>query len=240
MVSVHPIPCGNHSVHCLCYYTPDHGNVFNCSAAIPTLKSLPIDEDFPNLTNWVDFSCNKISSISGSLLYLKSISGLNMFNNSISSISSETVDIFQGSKIEKLDLSENRISVLPEAFRHIRTLRAIKLSGNRFICNCDMLWMLNWTIITNFKELNCYNYKDVKIHNLNTTFLGCDPLTLGQKIIIGVSAGSTVAIVIAIIAISRRWNEVKWFMFLHFDILNTNDDDQNVENKQSDALVSYR
>ena len=214
--------------------------MYNCSGRNPPLKFLPHDNDTLNKTNWVDLSYNEIANFSGSHSYLKSISGLNLSNNSVSVISSETIDILRNGKIEELDLSGNRIKVLPETFKDIPSLTSTKLSGNPFICDCSMLWMINWSIIEDYYKLTCDGIDHNYIHDLNPGEMGCFPLTLGQKILIGVSIGATVAIAIAIIAISRRWNEVKWFMYLHFDILSTNDGDENLKNKKSDALLSYR
>ena len=216
------------------------GNVYNCSGRNPPLKSIPLANDHLHKTNWVDLSYNEIANFSGSQSYLKSISGLNLSNNSISTISSETVEMLRNGKIKEIDLSANRIRVLPEEFKDIPTLTSIRLSGNPFICDCSMIWMINWTIVEDYYKLTCNDVHHKFIHTLNPGEMGCFPLTLGQKILIEVSAGATVAIVIAIIAISRRWNEVKWFMYLHFDILSTNDGDENLEIKKSDALLSYR
>ncbi len=76
------------------------------------------------------------------------------------------------------------------------------------------------------------------IKSLSEVQMGCYPKW--QKIVIGVSAAVTVAVVVAIIAISRRWNEVKWFLYLHFDILDKHDGPENLANKTTDALLSYR
>ena len=47
-------------------------------------------------------------------------------------------------------------------------------------------------------------------------------------------------VAVAIIFISRRWKEVKWFMYLHFDVLDKNDEDEDLEIVEADALLSYR
>ena len=34
--------------------------------------------------------------------------------------------------------------------------------------------------------------------------------------------------IIAIIVVAKRWNEVKWFLFFHFNIRDKRDDDVNI------------
>ena len=71
--------------------------------------------------------------------------------------------------------------------------------------------------------------------------MGCYPhkLSIGEKITIGIFGALIVGIIIVVIAISRRWNEVKWFLYLHFNILDKQDN-EDLTDKKYDAFVSYR
>ncbi len=40
--------------------------------------------------------------------------------------------------------------------------------------------------------------------------------------------------------IFRRWNEVRFWLYKNFDILDRRDKGENLEGKEFDALVSYR
>ena len=95
-------------------------------------------------------------------------------------------------------------------------------------------------VVQDYQNITCQN--GFHIDALDPVQMGCFPkeLTLWEKILIGISATVTIGIVIAIIAISRRWNEVKWFMYLYFDVLDKNDGIDDLEGMGKDALISYR
>ena len=241
---VTPIPCGE---GCHCYYIQDKGNVFNCSSR--QRRILPDANDVPNITNWLDVSSNKLNFLCGGHPYLKTISALYLENNNISGICNGTLDILTKGKLEILNLSGNNFSRLPEHIENVTTLTKAWFAGNPFKCDCDMLSMRDWMesfnksgtrVVQDYLHINCQN--GYPIHALDAVQMGCFPkeLTLWEKILLGVSATVTIGIVIAIIAINRRWNEVKWFMYLHFNILDKNDGKEDLENMEKDAIISYR
>ena len=49
-----------------------------------------------------------------------------------------------------------------------------------------------------------------------------------------------VIILIVIIAIYRKWEAIKFFMFMHFDILPNDDGPENLDQMEFDAFVTYR
>ena len=106
-------------------------------------------------------------------------------------------------------------------------------------------WMENFVIsdvqvVRDYKQIRCD--EGMLLKDLDPVEMGCYPkeLTLWQKIFIGSSVCITIIFVIAIIAISRRWDEVKLFMYLHFDILYKNDGKENLDGIESDTFVSHR
>ena len=103
----------------------------------------------------------------------------------------------------------------------------------------DWLNKFNKSIKT-LSHIKCNN--GTEIIKLNAVRMGCYPrvLTLWIKILIGLSTSLTIVLVILIIMISKRWKEVKWFVYLHFDILDKNDGNEYLDNKETDAFVSYR
>ena len=194
----------------------------------------------------MDFSKNNITNLCGTQSYLKAIFGMWLRDSNIRVISDDILDTFQQGKIEMLDLQNNLLQRLPLNIQNVATLSKIWLSNNPFICDCNMLWMKDW-MFNKSREMIVQDPYEVKcpdgdsIDKLDPVKMGCYPngLTLLQKFVIGLSAVVTVAIVIAIIAISRRWNEVKWFVYLHFNILGKNDGNEDLANKEYDALLSY-
>ena len=242
---MNPRRCGN---GCQCYFIQDVGNTQNCSSR--NLTSLPQNREVPNITDYLNLSKNRIKILDGNQEYIKTIFGIILSNNTISDIKDELLERLENGKIEVLDLRNNFLKTLPHKITMLSTLKDIWLSNNPFLCNCDMLWMKDWMetfnksgkmVVRDYYALQCENGLG-PIHDLDPVKMGCSTgeLTLWEKILIGLSIFIIIAIVIAIIAISRRWEEVKWFMYLHFNILDTSDEKENLRCMENDALLSYR
>ena len=232
---------------CRCYYLQDKANVFNCSRV--HLHTLPEETDVPNDTNWQDFSYTQMTSFHANKLYLENILSLNLSHNNITEIVIENIQNLRN--VKTLDLSHNRLKYLPKILTRLKGLTNLWLRNNSFVCDCDTTWIKTWMenfltsttgiqVVQDYDRIRCDN--GMLIKNSDPVQMGCYPkeLTLWQKILIGLSASVTIAIVNAIIAISRRWNEVQWFMFLHFNVLNKKDGKENVDGIESDAFVSHR
>ncbi len=206
------------------------------------MTSLP--PNVPNNTKWMQFTHNPLVKLDATYDYLETLLHLNFSGNKIEKISDRTVKIIAQSKCQFLDLSSNSIRRLPTSCKLLPNSTKLRLGNNEFICDCKMLWMIDWMSsgqVEDFYYIKCGKGKFAGkyMHSLDGFKMGCFPVW--QKILIGVSVTITVLIVIAIIGISRRWNEVKWFMFLHFDILDKNDAaNEKLSNKEFDALLSYR
>ena len=245
-----PVTCGN---RCHCHYSVSLDyNIYNCSSISST--TLPNDTD--NLTqviDYMDFSNNDIVQLCREEKYLRNVRSLDLSYNKISLICEHTLVYLQKAKIEILHLDHNNFSALSSNIMNIKSLQSITLSANRFICNCYMTWMIDWfssrtssgkRVVQDYDQVVCSNGKmfGKLIHKLTLEEMGCYPhvLSLGQKLTIGILGSLIIAIVIAIIAISRRWNEVKRFLFLHFDILDKSDRNEYLDGKTYDAFLSYR
>ena len=51
---------------------------------------------------------------------------------------------------------------------------------------------------------------------------------------------SAVIIIVVIIILNRKWEAIRFFMFIHFDILPNNDGQENLDEMEFDAFVTYR
>ena len=51
---------------------------------------------------------------------------------------------------------------------------------------------------------------------------------------------TAVIIVIAIVIINRKWETIKFFMFMHFDILPNDDGPENLDEMDFDAYITYK
>ncbi len=67
--------------------------------------------------------------------------------------------------------------------------------------------------------------------------MGC----LNFPLWIGITIGSVVVLVIVvIIVINRKWEAVKFFLFMRFNVSVNDDLPENVEDFEFDAFVSFR
>ena len=169
---------------CNCYYNRKISTLIaNCSYV--GLKEIP--DSLPEHTHWLILSGNHISSLvvdtspTSNALYQFSKVDLN-FNN-IPNISTEAVDRFiKASTLLHLDLSNNQLSTLPENIRNWTFLKTLKISENKFICDCDTFrmkqWLLNETLVVeNFENIKCQikSGKWISVVQMDKTDMGCVP-----------------------------------------------------------------
>ncbi len=232
---------------CLCSYNQtEKANSMVCKHKLPTA--------IPDMTNWLTITEGNIGQLSGQYPYFNQIWYLNLRKTGINGISESSMElIVKGKSIRWIDLSGNNLLMISKTITQGHFER-IWLSGNEFSCTCDMLWMVNWLanttspaghVIQDYKEILCHTpakYKGTPIYTINATYMNCLPTkvpTWGIGLISGAGI-LIIAIVITIVVIARRWNEVKLLMYLHFNILNKNDNDaSDLNDFQFDALLSY-
>ncbi len=246
VISAIPVECGK---KCLCHYIQKYqANSMTCDNMLPP--------ETLNMTNWLTVTGGNIGELCGNFNYLSQISNLNLSSNGITDICESFMEIILNSNATKwIDLSRNKLTFLSRNIMQGHFER-IWLSGNEFECNCDMLWMADWLdnsaspfgghLIGDYDKVLCNNnkYVGMPIFKLNATYMKCLPsVTVVPAWAIGLISGAgilIIVIVIAMIAIARRWNEVKFWLFMHFDILDKNDDDLGkLDGIQFDALLSY-
>ena len=211
-------------------------------------------DQLTRITDALDLSKSKIPELCGKQPYLRTIVKLDLSQNVINKVCDETIIFMEKGSLIELNLINNSITSLPSKhFMNISSLQSIMLSGNKFICDCEMIWMIQLLskrnsnkerMVKDYQDVVCYSGKFVgkQIYKLTSDEMGCYPhkLSIAEKITIGIFGTLIIGITIAIIAISRRWNEVKFFLFLHFDILDKNDGDEDLTDKSYDVFVSYR
>ena len=201
----------------------------------------------------LDLSNNRFLEICGRHMYLQTIVKLDFSRNEISRVCEDTVTYMETGSIVELNLANNSITSLSSDISNVSSLQIVKLSGNRFICDCTMTWMIKWfskrnlngeIIVKDYQDVVCCNgiMKGKLIYNLSVVEMGCytQKFSTREKITISIFGTLTIVLIIAIIAISGRWNEVKFFLYLYFDILDKNNGDEDLTTKFYDIFVSYR
>ncbi len=248
MISVLPIPCQE---ECTCNYNQvQDANILTCRGRLP--------EVVPLMTDWLTIvpGNGKMDEICEHYPYIGRLYGIDLSKLNLENICDMFLDqiIAEDSQVRLFDISNNVLQKLSRRISEGHNLEKIWLSGNRFECNCDMLWMTAWLVntrnsagqntIQDFMSIKCYlgHNKTFKIHRLTNEDLGCQKTkvpTWGLGLI--VTAGILIVIIIVVVGtIMRRWSEVQFLIYLHFNILNQKDDDINeLQNLYFDALLSY-
>ena len=195
-----PVPCGR---GCRCRYIQDKCNLYDCSGA--NLDTLPPNREVPNITNCQNFRNNKLTILNTSETYLKEIFHLDISSNNLGYIVSDKISNLQ--KLRWLNISNNKLKILPRKIVTLTELDEVWLSGNPFTCNCDMLWMASWMnnftihpdsdvrVVRDYYHVKCEDGHLMK--NLDQVQMGCFPkeLTLWQKILIGIAIALTIVLV---------------------------------------------
>uniref|UniRef100_A0A914Z2S6 Uncharacterized protein n=1 Tax=Panagrolaimus superbus TaxID=310955 RepID=A0A914Z2S6_9BILA len=126
-------PC---PVQCSCF-----GTVVDCSNR--NLESIP--EKLPRFTTTLLINKNKITEIlaDNGLQKLPSLEKMHLNSNQLECISSDTFGKMRN--LTLLSLAENNIkSISKEALENLPKLNSIYLSGNKFICTCDITGIIEY------------------------------------------------------------------------------------------------
>ena len=172
----------------------------------------------------LDLSNNRFLELCGRHTYLQTITKLDFSQNKIGRVCEDTVTFMKTGSIVELNLANNSITSLPSEISNISSLQSVMLSGNKFICDCKMTWMMKWfskrnlngkQIVKDYQDVVCCSgiMTGKLIYNLSVVEMGCFPqkFSTREKITISIFGTLTIVMTIAIIVISRRWNEVKFF-----------------------------
>ena len=221
-------------------------NIVNCSAN--NFKQLP--PSVPNNTNWLDLSRNKLDNIEDIHLlpYLRNVQHIDLSFNNISKFSDNLITFLRhNSSVLSLNLAGNKITELPQTVLKLNNRTKLRLGGNPYICNCDTLWMKEWlyklslegNMVPDFKNITCGSGPQfgVAVCELEKDMLGC---ALEWYWIVIMACCSVVIFVTAAFVLHRNWEKLKFLLFMHFDILATDDGVENLDEMCYDGFVCYR
>ena len=155
----------------------DRTIVANCSYS--NLASIP--DAFPQNTDWLLLIGNRISDLDADNKKLYYLSELDVESNNIANISSQIMDgLVQTNKLEYFDISNNKLTSLPENIKNLTSLKILKISGNIFKCSCEHFWMKEWLlnetqIVDDFKNIKCHmkSAKWIPIVHMDKADIGC-------------------------------------------------------------------
>ena len=232
---------------CSCFYNSEEDlNVFDCSFRNFTelLTVVP-----PN-TTFLNLSGNRIHTLCKMFYNFKNIQHIDLSHNNISVVKNSFVKVMKDMKnIMYLNLENNAITTLPETITKVTSIKTFKLSRNPYQCNCDMLWMQKWIYkLSTSPELNFIpDYKNITcaselmfgkpVYELDGDAMDC---ALQWYWIVVLACISVAVFVTTALVLHKNWEKLKFFLFVHFDILTTDDGVENLQEMLYDAFVCYR
>ncbi len=136
-LSALPLLCLN---GCFCYFSvDDDANTMNCSHK--SMVHLP--HRITPQTEQLIMSENDIRLLDMKETNLTQIKLFHFENNNIESVSSKTLQFLLSNAVV-LNLKGNKLQKLPKLFNQPHTKTKLWLSGNPYVCNCNMMWMKDW------------------------------------------------------------------------------------------------
>ncbi len=231
-----PVRCQH---DCTCHNDPVKDvNVFNCSAQ--GLSHLPA---IPEKTDWLDLSNNGIQTIDEVFQTYNQTYHIDFSGNNIA----EFNENLSHHCVQHLDLRNNSLQQLSHTLTEQIKVKELLLSGNPFQCHCDMLWMQRWlqnllherNFVPDSKNIICGPgpLSGKAIYELNSDILQC---SLQWYWIVAVASCSVAVFVTVALLLHRNWERLRFLLFLHFDILATDDGVESLDEMHYDGFVCYR
>ncbi len=82
-----------------------------------------------------------------------------------------------------------------------------------------------------------YNFPGTKIYQLERSEMGC----VDFPVWIGIVTGTVIlGLIIITIVINRKWEAIKFILFMKYNILFSDDEPENVDEMEFDAFIAYR
>ncbi len=240
-VAVIAVPCDD---SCSCYFNQtSRANVFDCSHA--KLDHLPTRAQ--NETDWIFLQHNTVMKLCQSIRFDDNVTFLNLSSNSMEEVCPEFIRSLSLKKmLRQLDLSENRLQYLPQNMQEAKHLTKIWLTGNPFVCDCTMLWMIDWIanftlpstehVVQNYHNITCTNgvMAGQPIYTLNRVDMGCFPdrMPSWEIALLAVVGFLVIAIAVSIVFLFKKREKLKFLLL--------RDKDEKLDGKEFDVLISYR
>ena len=155
----------------------------NCSYS--GLTNVPVS--LPEHTDWLLLSGNNLTLLdtvtTESIELLQYLTKLDLSGSKIRNISSEFFNIFvENNSLLYLDLSKNELITLPENVKNVSSLQTLKITGNKFKCSCENIWMKDWVqnetdLIYDYENVLCQmsSGKWIAMVKMDKTDMGCVP-----------------------------------------------------------------
>ncbi len=237
LFSVIPVPCPD---NCTCFHSFTYkANVTDCSRI--KRKSLP--KSVIDSTNWLLMSGNDLETLSAEPKYMATLDYVDFKGSNIQYLSDDFVELVLHSKsLTRIDLSQNKMTLLPESIKTLTNSTKIWLGGNPYNCECSILWIRDWlqktSSVQDKDNVTCMNGKSlgVPIHMLDAKLMGCV-----WPYWVAIVAGSvSLLAIMVIITANHNWELIKFYCYMKFNILTNDDGPEDLTQMDFDAFISFR
>ena len=182
------------------------------------------------------------------------VTGLDLTGSKVGKICDGILDsILHTSHLIWLKLAENNLTEISQKFKS-NYLERLWLAGNPIRCRCDMVWMIDW--LPNARAPSggrlVQDYQDVKcgpglqagtpVYKLNRVDMGCFPKRIPTLTIkfLAIYGGIILLLFGGMLLIYRKRVLVRWLVYKHFGTLIGGDSEENLNDMEYDAFLSYR
>ncbi len=240
--------------YCSCYYNQtSKNNVYKCL----NKKLYHLPKVIPAGTNCIVIHNASLHTLCKKYFFPEDVTHLNLSTNRIKNICPSFLQTDTKTaldQITELDISNNLLKSLPREIVRATKTTKIWLSKNPYMCNCDMLWMVDWLanaklssgkpVVQDYKDVTCSGgiADGIHMYRLNQVDIGCYPSKMATWEIGLLAATGAILILIGMTMffVFKKWKEVKFWLYQHFDILDKRDRGEDLSGIRFDALISYR
>ena len=185
---------------------------------------------------------------------LDNIKSLVLKGNNITSMCDKFGENLNKIGLNHIDLSENALTRIPKSFEGLKLVNTLLLSKNQYICDCTMLWMVDWLvnfttvsgkkIVSDYVNVVCHSGQMVgtPIYLLDSGKMGCysDKMASWKVAVIAIVGILLVLTVIVATVIIKRSKEARWLIYKNFNKLIRVEEQEDISGYEFDAFVSYR
>ncbi len=231
--------CGK---NCICYINIQNDNMtVDCSGVeMKHFKGLSYKHKIEILL----LPNNNIQDLCSTNFHQQHLRVLDVRNNSIHTLCDYFVTALNISIFRLFDLRDNKITLIPKAIRRL-SKTTLLLSGNRFACICETIWLSNWLkmqpdiLAPDYKSISCNNTPSLTLFtNISETELKCGfpwPRLVITLVVL------FMIIIITMACMYKFRVEIKVFLFLKcgYHPFDKGDKDNKTTDMDYDAFISY-
>ncbi len=180
---------------------------------------------------------------------------LNLARSKVSRICDDVLySLLRTSHLKWFNLRENELTEISQKFKYMSNyLEGLWLGGNPICCGCEMIWMIDWIgnatapsggrLVQDYQEVLCGPglQAGTPVWKLNRVQLGCFPKHIPPStiIVLGAFGGFVILGLVMMTMVYKNRVLARWLVYKHFGKLIGVDSDENLDDMEYDAFLSY-